>query len=321
MKAFGSLVKARSSKARTDPAAQPSEAPAYVDVLIPREGEAVINGKHLRVTDEQSVHSAVLDTLHQSALSLKQSVVADITDHPIEAAFRIEVAPDGSSRVLERSTPWPVSDASSDLDSGVGDVKDTVGEESAASAARGEITRKDAGTGTTRTISPVRLLPGRVVPPVPIPDHLASSIRHINELLEAGYLNQARVSATALREELTRDAGAEHPDALEARSLEAFITYLQGDHRNAVVLTLAVARIRCQQQDPSAIDDATRATAIWQKLSDVHAVATHGSELLRMWHRLAARMQLTTWHAVLTQYIEQRLHENEEKPSYATWRD
>ncbi|MFF2519441.1 hypothetical protein [Streptomyces sp. NPDC058086] len=280
----------------------------------------MINGKRLRVADEQTVHSAVLDTLHQHAMSLEQPVVADISDHPIEAAFRIQVAPDGSSCILERSTPWPGSDASSDIDTDIGHVKNAAGEGSPASAPWGANSGEGPATGAAHTISPVRLLPGRAVPPVPVPDHLASSLRHINELLDAGYPNQALVSATALREELTQDAGAEHPDALEARSLEAFIAYLQGDHRNAIVLTLAVARIRCQQQDPSAIVDVTRATAIWQKLSDVRAIATHGSELLRMWHRLASQTQFTTWHAVLTQYIEQRLHENVEQTSSATWR-
>ncbi|WP_265565449.1 hypothetical protein [Streptomyces hygroscopicus] len=281
----------------------------------------MINGKHLSVLDEQTVHSAVLDTLHRHAMSLEQPIVADISDHPVEAAFRIEVAPDGSSRVLEHPSPWLGSDQPSALGTDIGQVKSPDEEEPAAVAPRQANSGGAPPTGATQTISSVRLLPDRAVPPVPVPDYLASAILHINELLETGHLSQALVTAGALREKLTEDAGAEHPDALETRSLEAYIAYLLGDHRNAIVLTLAVARIRCRQQDPSAIDDATRATAIWQKLSDVQAIAAHGSELLGMWHGLASRAQLTTWHAVMTQYIEQRLRENADGLSSATWRD
>jgi hypothetical protein len=111
-------------------------------------------------------------------------------------------------------------------------------------------------------------------------------VAHINALTAAGRIEEASVEVTALREALTRSAGTEHPDALEARAMEAYLAHLRGDHREATVLALSVARILCGAGDPGAPAAVARAAAAWQRLEDGRAAVVHGGELLHMWNRL-----------------------------------
>jgi hypothetical protein len=111
-------------------------------------------------------------------------------------------------------------------------------------------------------------------------------VAHINALARRGRLEEASAEVTALREELTRTAGTEHPDALEARAMEAYLAYLREDHREATVLALSVARILCGAGAPQAPAAVARAAAAWQRLEDDRAAEIHGRELLHMWGRL-----------------------------------
>jgi hypothetical protein len=120
----------------------------------------------------------------------------------------------------------------------------------------------------------------------PLPRELADRVAHINALARRGRLEEASAEVTALREELTRTAGTEHPDALEARAMEAYLAYLRGDHREATVLALSVARILCGAGAPQAPAAVARAAAAWQRLEDDRAAEIHGRELLHMWGRL-----------------------------------
>jgi hypothetical protein len=139
-----------------------------------------------------------------------------------------------------------------------------------------------------------------------LPSEFADQIGRINALAAAGRLDEAFSEATALRESLTSAAGAEDPHALEARAMEAYLAHLRGDHREAVVLALAVARIRCRTRDGRAPADVERAAASWQKLDDDRAAVVHGRELLHMWDRLHSRGQLTPGHLDLAEQV--RLH-------------
>lgn len=119
----------------------------------------------------------------------------------------------------------------------------------------------------------------------------------------AGRLDEAFARATALRESLTGSVGAEHPHAVEARSVEAYLAYLRGDHREAVVLALAVARIRCGAGDERAASDVARAAAAWQQLDDSRTAVAHGRELLHMWGVLNRRGPLPPGHVELAEQV------------------
>ncbi|MEU9136151.1 hypothetical protein AB0D33_09320 [Streptomyces sp. NPDC048404] len=116
-----------------------------------------------------------------------------------------------------------------------------------------------------------------------LPADLTERIGCVNALAAAGRLDEAFAGATALRESLTGSMGAEDPYAVEARAVEAYLAYLRGDHREAIVLALAVARIRCGARDGRAPAEVARAAAAWQQLDDERAVVAHGRELLHMW--------------------------------------
>ncbi|MFF3415086.1 hypothetical protein ACFYW9_10335 [Streptomyces sp. NPDC002698] len=144
--------------------------------------------------------------------------------------------------------------------------------------------------------------PGAVAAPAAdtaLPAGLTERIGRINELAADGRLDEAFADATALRESLTGSVGAEHPHAVEARAVEAYLAHLRGDHREAIVLALAVARIRCGARDGRAPAEVARAAAAWQQLDDDRAVVAHGRELLHMWDTLDRHGLLPPGHAAL----------------------
>ncbi|MFF4751547.1 hypothetical protein ACWD5R_05100 [Streptomyces sp. NPDC002514] len=145
-----------------------------------------------------------------------------------------------------------------------------------------------------------------------LPPEIAERIGRINALSAIGRLDEAFADATALRESLTDSVGAEHAHTLEARSVEAYLAYLRGEYREATVLALAVARIRCGAADERASTEVARAAAAWQRLDDDVAALVHGRELLHMWDRLQARGPLPPGHAELAERIRGHVEELEE---------
>ncbi|MBT3153050.1 hypothetical protein HTV45_19620 [Streptomyces sp. CHD11] len=127
--------------------------------------------------------------------------------------------------------------------------------------------------------------------------------------MSAGRLDEASAHATALRESLTGALGAEHPDALEARAMEAYVAHLRGDHREATVLALSVARIMCRAEDAQAPAALARATAAWQRLDDERAAVVHGGELSRLWDGLDTQDRLSAEHAELAARVREQLEE------------
>ncbi|MET9128736.1 hypothetical protein [Streptomyces antibioticus] len=136
-----------------------------------------------------------------------------------------------------------------------------------------------------------------------VPEDIAERVVRINALTVTGRLDEAFVEATGLRESLSGAAGAGHPYALEARALEAYVAHLRGDHRQATVLALSVARIRCGAGDERAPTEVARAAAAWQLLDDDRAVVVHGRELLGMWDGLSRRGPLPPGHTELAAQV------------------
>ncbi|MGW0968343.1 hypothetical protein [Streptomyces sp. NPDC002516] len=132
-----------------------------------------------------------------------------------------------------------------------------------------------------------------------LPADLSERIARVNALAADGRLDEAFADASELRETLTDALGAEHPYAVEARAVEAYLAHLRGDHREAIVLALAVARIRCGARDGRAPAEVARAAAAWQQLDDDRAVVAHGRELLHMWAMLDRNGLLPPGYAAL----------------------
>ncbi|MFI6662828.1 RICIN domain-containing protein [Streptomyces sp. NPDC050523] len=86
--------------------AQPSgaaqEPPDQFDVRISDDGSATIDGTPVPRMGEEPVDGAILDTLHGYARHRERTVTAVITDSSAGYAVHVEVAPDGSSTLLER---------------------------------------------------------------------------------------------------------------------------------------------------------------------------------------------------------------------------
>jgi hypothetical protein len=72
-----------------------------VEVLIRRDGSALVNGAPFPVPDGEPVHVAVLDAMHRGAQARGEPVQAAILDRQEGYVTRVEVAPDGSSRILQ----------------------------------------------------------------------------------------------------------------------------------------------------------------------------------------------------------------------------
>ncbi|MFJ6832987.1 hypothetical protein [Streptomyces sp. NPDC091209] len=273
---------------------------AHFDVYISGEGLAEIDGHTLVPAPGQSVHEAVLDRLQGHAEERAGAVVATVYDSPGAARFVLEVLPDGSSRVLEPEEepshePGPAAPAAAVP---VATVVVPPSDADTASAVATAVARARA-TAAARAEVPD---PGAVAAPAVtsgLPDGLTERIGRINALAADGRLDEAFADATALRESLTASMGAEHPHAVEARAVEAYLAHLRGDHREAIVLALAVARIRCRARDGRAPAEVARAAAAWQQLDDDRAVVAHGRELLHMWHTLDRHGLLPPGYAAL----------------------
>lgn len=304
---------------------------ARFEVYVSDEGLAEIDGEFLVPVPGQSVDEAVLDQLHRYAVERGEAVEATVTERPDKGHFVLEVSPDGSSRLLvppeeppldaepePEPEPEPLSEPVPEPDPVPAPVPVPVpdpvpapsrpavgGTVIAAAMARAAAA---AASAQAAALAPA---PATVpVSAVVLPPELAGRISHMNALARAGRLDEARALASELRRRLTEEAGADDPYAVEARAVEAYIAHLCGDHREAVVLALAVARIRCGAGDRRAPEDVARAVAAWQWLDDERAIVVHGQELLRMWEKLGHRGLLTPVHTELAGRVRTRVEES-----------
>ncbi|MEY2247492.1 hypothetical protein [Streptomyces sp. BF23-18] len=309
---------------------------ARFDVYISGEGLAEIDGHTLVPEPGQSVHEAVLDRLQGHAEERAGAVVATVYDGPGAARFLLEVLADGSSRVLEpdeetAAEPDPVASSAAEPDpvapsaaapvAATGAGPDpvpvpevapaaTVGAPAVVVPAPAAATASAVATAVARaraTAAARAEVPEAAPATAALPADLTERIGRVNALAAAGRLDEAFAGATALRESLTGSMGAEDPYAVEARAVEAYLAYLRGDHREAIVLALAVARIRCGARDGRAPAEVARAAAAWQQLDDDRAVVAHGRELLHMWAMLDRHGLLPPGSAALVGQVRRQV--------------
>lgn len=276
---------------------------ARFEVYVSDEGLAEIDEEFLVPVPGQSVDEAVLDQLHRYAVERGEAVEATVTERPDKGHFVLEVSPDGSSRLLVPPEEPPLDaepepEPLSEPDPVPAPSRPAVGGTVIAAA----MARAAAAAASAQAAAPVSA--------VVLPPELAGRISQMNALTRAGRLDEARALASELRRRLTDEAGADDPYAVEARAMEAYIAHLCGDHREAVVLALAVARIRCGAGDRRAPEDVARAVAAWQWLDDERAIVVHGQELLRMWEKLGHRGVLTPVHTELAGRVRTRVEES-----------
>ncbi|MFE9601412.1 hypothetical protein [Streptomyces hokutonensis] len=263
---------------------------AHFQVHISDEGFAEIDADPVVVVPGRSVHEAVLDRLQRYAQERGDGIEATVNDALGAAHFVLRVSPDGSSHIITAGEAPPT------------EPEPTHAETPPVSALSAAVARARA-TAAVRT-DPLASAPGVTVG---LPAELAERIGRIKASADAGRLDEAFADATALRESVTGSVGAEHPHAVEARSLEAYLAHLLGNDREAVVLALAVARIRCGAGDGQAAADVARAAAAWQHLVDDLAAVAHGRELLHMWDALERRGPLPPGHAELAGQIRRHI--------------
>ena len=251
---------------------------AHLRVYITDEGLAEIDGGSLVSSPGRSVHEVVSGQLQRYAEERDAAVEAMVSYGPGAAHFVLQVSPDGSSRVLDPGeAPAP-------------EPEKALVAIPPASAIASAVARAMTAARTAA-----------------VPADIAAQIGRINALGAGGWLDEAFAEATALRESLTGSVGAEHPHAVEARAVEAYLAHLRGDHRESVVLALAVARIRCGAGDDRAATEVARAAAAWQQLDGSQAAVTHGRELLHMWGVLNRRGQLPLHHVELAEEVHRRV--------------
>ncbi|MER8010418.1 hypothetical protein [Streptomyces sp. NPDC094149] len=82
----------------------------HFSVVIAADGSAAIDGIPVRAADGESVDSAILDALHGYASDRDATVTAAISDPAVEQVTFVEVAPDGSSRLVERPHEEPAGE-------------------------------------------------------------------------------------------------------------------------------------------------------------------------------------------------------------------
>lgn len=278
---------------------------AHFEVRITDDKRAEIDGQPLAPEPGQSVHDAVLDRLQRYAQERAAAVQATVNDGSAPAHFVLEVSPDGSSRLLD---PGELPAGRAPESPEPSPAEPTAGPEPgrAASASVSAVATAVArARGRGRGRGPGRA--GAAAPVAELPVEHAERIGRIHALATGGRLDEAYADASALRERLTGTFGAEHPHALEARSVEAYLAHLRGDHREATVLALGVARIRCGAGDGRAPDEVARAAAAWQRIDDDRAALVHGRELLHMWDQLDLQGRLPAGHGALVGQVRRHV--------------
>ncbi|MEU3190958.1 hypothetical protein ABZ686_10025 [Streptomyces sp. NPDC006992] len=140
-----------------------------------------------------------------------------------------------------------------------------------------------------------------------VPGELAEAVAHINRAAAEGEAQRAMVLAFRLREHAVRSYGEEHPYALEARDLEAFVARQGGNYGKATEVYLDLARICHQQGDQRAYGYLRRAVGNWYLLADPKKVLTRGQALLDAWSLLAAQDGPAAHDTTLPRHVQLRM--------------
>ncbi|WP_431981170.1 hypothetical protein [Streptomyces qinglanensis] len=140
-----------------------------------------------------------------------------------------------------------------------------------------------------------------------VPGELAEAVAHINRAAAEGEAQRAMVLAFRLREHAVRSYGEEHPYALEARDLEAFVARQGGNYGKATDVYLDLTRICHQQGDHRAYGYLRRAVGNWYLLADPEKVLSRGQALLEAWSLLAAREGPAADDTTLPRHVRLRM--------------
>ncbi|MCF3136842.1 hypothetical protein, partial [Streptomyces olivochromogenes] len=112
-----------------DRAAPEEPASPHFEVVISGDGSATIEGEPVRLEEGATLDAAILDTLHGHARDRNTAVTADISDPSVGYVAYVEVAPDGSSRLLEEHRDHPLHEVRPQADQPQADDEEHDGEE------------------------------------------------------------------------------------------------------------------------------------------------------------------------------------------------
>ncbi|MDX3366091.1 hypothetical protein PV387_08615 [Streptomyces sp. ME02-6987-2C] len=277
------------------------------EVLILGDGSAVIDGVGFPVPDGEPVHVAVLDAMHRQAQARGEPVQATIHDRQERYTTHVEVAPDGSSRVLRHEGEEQEPDLGLAA-SGPGLEPLHVGPQSpppvTPSSASGATDASPAPEALPSTASPTEM----DTPAPAVPEQFGDLVGQITSALDTGNLESAMALAFRLSKITERTFGAGHPQTLEAHALEAFVAHRSGNHRFAATKSLELARFRGDMGDGRAHEELRRAVAAWQLADDMPWAVDFGRSLLTVWSVLAERGESSAQDAVLLRGVNRRIY-------------
>ncbi|MEU9413146.1 hypothetical protein AB0E08_46690 [Streptomyces sp. NPDC048281] len=285
-----------SHQAKNSPELDTQRSSVSFEVTIREDGSALLDGGLLHVSDGRPVHIAVLDALQDNARTHGGPVVAVIRDSHEGGTTRLEVTPDGSSRILSHAEEAEQTPAPPPADLHAAPV-------SAAPPSATEPVFEDLFQDPDPSPSPP---PG--TDPVPVPDELTQLVRLVQQSVDAGALERASAIAFRLREHSARSFGADHPYTLEAVSLEAFVAYRGGNHRLATTACLELARFRNLRSEPRAREDLMRAVAAWWLVDDVSFALLHGGAILDLWSETGQQGEPTAEDVELMSRVNRRIN-------------
>ncbi|MFH8470979.1 hypothetical protein [Streptomyces sp. NPDC017991] len=239
-------------------------------------GTPFLDSKRVRVPSAGTVQSAVLDALHQHAQAQNGPVRGRIEHRQEGYTALLEVAPDGSSRLVEQAETEP----GTHLPEATAPTPPTPVQRAPAGPApvsqdpatpSGEDAGKEAGTSQR----------------IPIPQAFLDTVLRINGAIAAGELHTAVATARELRRTAEGDYGADHAYTLEAQGMGAYVAYLARDFEEALSLSLQLAQTRHRNRDPQAWEELGRAARAWQAIDDGRPrLIHHGRTLLALWKEL-----------------------------------
>ncbi|MEU7314810.1 hypothetical protein [Streptomyces sp. NPDC007083] len=274
------------------------------EALIARNGSVALNGDRLPVSSGEEVHVAVLDAIHRAAQERGEPVEATILDlREGGYATHIRVAPDGSSRLVEPQAEATAAEPPATGPEPPGPVE-LMSEAPTPPAAATDVPEPELGASEP----PAGSAEPAAEPAGPtVPGELAEAVAHINRAAAEGEAQRAMVLAFRLREHAVRSYGEEHPYALEARDLEAFVARQGGNYGKATEVYLDLTRICHQQGDHRAYGYLRRAVGNWYLLADPKKVLTRGQALLDAWSLLAAEDGPAAHDATLPRHVRLRM--------------
>ncbi|MEV4047114.1 hypothetical protein [Streptomyces sp. NPDC049744] len=281
--------------------------PLHCEVLILGDGSAVIDGVGFPVPDGEPVHVAVLDAMQRQAQARGEHVQAAIHDRQEGYTTHVEVAPDGSSRILQHDEEQQEQDSGT-VASGPSLEPSHLGSQAEPPGTPSPV------SGGTDVSSPPAPFPtmasptGMYTSAPAVPEQFTDLVAQITSALDTGNLESAMALAFRLGKITERTYGAGHPQTLEAHALEAFAAHRSGDHRYAATKSLELARIRADMGDVRAHEELRRAVAAWQSVDDISWAVDFGRSLLAVWSVLADQGESSAQDTVLLRGVNRRIH-------------